>query len=370
MTRTILTSLSICCAVSMPVAAQTADPNPAINHPDLVSWQLFVQVAAPGGMPGRADVVFETWASNGDTFNPVPAFPSGPTPKVLVIPTLAQLAPRIPGLLPHILPGGVQETRRNKVTFDFITKDENKFHTRAGLARAFAAGTPISFPIDSIEVKADWVPANLVNASLYHVNTANGQQFALTSFHVISKMIPNWTWATFEHENNQGRCDFVGCRDEFGATTKLVPANASLGQSYPPCTKTPALQKMFTDAKLASVFSHYCLKGSQTDFTTATGIPIVLGNSVTERGFDNTSSCMTCHARASINATGGIATGGGFLGPPDTSNPAVCPTGTPCSPNGTPRPSWFWNSPGTANPQLKALQTDFVWSIPIFAIGP
>jgi hypothetical protein len=365
-------SFAISVASAIPAMAQSADPDPAMNNPDLVSWQLFVQVAAPGGFPGKSDVVFETWASNRNTFNANPTFPAGPTPKILEIPTLAQLAPRRPGLLPHILPGGRQETRRNKTTFDFIVREENRFHTRAGLARAFAAGKVISFPIDSIEVKADWVPANTVaDPTRYHVNTADGQQqFALVSFHIISKMVPNWTWATFEHENNLGRCDHIGCHDEFGAVVAHVSANTLLGQSYGTCAKTPAVQKMMSDAKLADVFSHYCLKGSQTDFTTATGLPKLLGNSVTEGGFDNTSSCLSCHSRASVAASGADAQGGGFLDPPDTSNPLLCPTGDPCSPSGTPRSSWFWNNPGTPNQQLKALQTDFIWSIPIFAIGP
>jgi hypothetical protein len=48
-------------------------------------------------------------------------------------------------------------------------------------------------------------------AKLYHVNSAGGKQYALVSMHVISKMVPNWTWATFEHKDNPGRCDVIGC---------------------------------------------------------------------------------------------------------------------------------------------------------------
>ena len=47
---------------------------------------------------------------------------------------------------------------------------------------------------------------------LYHVNAEqDGTKYALVSMHVISKQVPNWTWATFEHRFNPGRCDIMGC---------------------------------------------------------------------------------------------------------------------------------------------------------------
>jgi hypothetical protein len=86
---------------------------------------------------------------------------------------------------------------------------------------------------------------------------------------------------------------------------------------------------------------------------------------VTEDGFANTSSCITCHARASTDAAGGSPQGAGFLNP---ATPALCPTGSPCSPNGAPNPAWFWNNPGKSNQSIKTLPTDFVWAIPLRAI--
>ena len=38
----------------------------------------------------------------------------------------------------------------------------------------------------------------------------------LLSFHISTKDVPQWMWATFEHVNNPGRCDFTGCNDSFG----------------------------------------------------------------------------------------------------------------------------------------------------------
>jgi hypothetical protein len=391
----VFTTLAVGFALLGTARAQTPDPDPAVNNPDKVSWELFAMVNK--SVPGvNNNVVFETWAAREDTFKQNPKFPgaSGPpvcppqgvvvaaaapqpavtptaNPKILNVSPLAAIAFRPAGLQPHVLPGGSQETRRNRVTFDFIVC--NKYHTKAGLRAAFAAGVPISFPIDSMEVKADWVPAGNRNPSEYHINTASdGKSYALVSMHIISKQVPNWTWATFEHKDNPGRCDFIGCHDKFGAVTVDVdshPPTASGGQ-YDPCIKTPALKKLFTDAGLPAKWENYCLKGSQVDFTTATGLPTLLGNSVTEEGFVNTSSCMTCHSRASVSSNGRDAQGFGFLDPEAT--PALCPSGVQanCSPNGTPLPAWFWSNPSQPEPTLLALQTDFIWSIPLQAIGP
>lgn len=375
--------------------AQTADPDPALNNPDKVSWELFAIVNK--SVPSiNNNVVFETWASNEDTFQSNPKFPGSsappncapaqvatlttalpqqPTitpvasPKILNVPALVALAPRPPGLQPHVVPGGTdeqpsEETRRNRTTFDFIAC--NKLQTKAGLRAAFASGQPISFPIESMEVKANWVPIANRNPAEYHVNTASdNKRYALVSMHIISKQVPNWTWATFEHKDNLGRCDFIGCRDKFGAVVQDVAPHASNGGKYDPCVKTPALKKLFADNGLPALWENYCLKGSQTDFVTATGLRTLLGNSVTEDGFVDTSSCLTCHSRASVNVAGKNPYGGGFVGPP------LCPAGqSGCSPNGAPLAEWFWNSPNQPNQSLLALQTDFIWSIPRHAIGP
>lgn len=384
-----LTALATVLAAMGSAMAQSVDPNPAMNNPDKLSWELFVRVTP--SVPGlNNNVVFETWASNEDTFQ-LKKFPGTTTdpscalvvadnsvqpqavvptasPKILNVSALAASAPRVPGLQPHVLRDGSQETRRNKATFDFIFC--NKLNTRAGLRAAFAAGQTISFPIESIEVKADWIPAGNLSPSDFHINTASdGKRYALVSLHIISKQVPNWTWATFEHRSNAGRCDFMGCHDRFGAVVQDVPPNDSPGGSYNPCVKTPAVKRLFSDAGLPPLWDNYCLKGSQVDFVTATGVPTLLGNTVPEDGFVKTSSCITCHSRAAVNSQGRPTTGAGFLNPPI---PALCPDGPQvrCSPNGAPNPAWFWNNPGQPSQSMLALQTDFIWSIPREATGP
>ncbi|WP_375414815.1 hypothetical protein [uncultured Bradyrhizobium sp.] len=396
MTRKILAMFVAGMAFAGNVHAQVIkpEPDPALNNPDKLSWELFVQVTKPAATTGNNNVLFETWASDEDTFQQNPLFPgstsppvcatgpaveaaapppggpgvqlAGASPKILKVPALQRLAPPRPGGQLEATVGGSEEVRRNQATFNFIYC--NKLYRQAGLKAAFAAGKPISFPTDSIEVKANWVPASSVEQLLYHVNTASdGKQYALVSMHIISKLVPNWTWATFEHRNNAGRCDFIGCRDDFGAKMPLVKAHGTTGQQYPACEKTDALKAMFNAAGLPALWQNYCLKGSQVDFTTATGVPTLLGNSVTENGFVNTSSCMSCHSRASVLASGEDAQGAGFIDPPVA---ALCPSGpnASCSPNGTPNPTWFWNNPGQPNQTMKAMQTDFIWAIPLAAV--
>jgi hypothetical protein len=128
---------------------------------------------------------------------------------------------------------------------------------------------------------------------------------------------------------------------------------------------------MFRSGNLANVWENYCLKGSQAEFTTPTGIPTLLGNSVSEQGFVNTSSCLTCHARAAFDVLGRPTPNTGFLDPQQF--PSLCPVPNQsinaCSPNGTPVISWFWNNQGTPNQQIVYMQSDFVWAVPFLAIG-
>jgi hypothetical protein len=363
--------------------AHPVDANLAINRPDEASWRLLTHVATPVA-PGK--VLFETWASNEDTFNPHPVFPGAKgdspcdpsgavvggaeiatpvaSPKILSVPALQQ--PARTRHAPHVSPDGSEEVRRNQTTFDYIVC--NQLFTKAGLRSFYNAGRPISVPVGAMEVKANWVPADEVDSANYYVSeAADGKKYALIAMHISSKVLPNWTWATFEHQNNPGRCDYTGCHDAYGAVVGDVDANDVLDRPYSDCAKNDALKAMLSSAGLSPVWEHYCLKGSQTDFVSATGLPTHLGNSVTEAGFADTSSCITCHARAAVNAKGIMTTPAGFVDPPI---PALCPNPSgSCSPNGVPDPNWFWTNPGKLDQAAVAMQTDFIWSIARFAIG-
>jgi hypothetical protein len=358
---------------SLPAHAQSVS-NPALNEPDKLSWQLFIQVNTRAG---GSNALFETWASDTDTFKMDPQFPTAPAPLALrpaVVPALGREALQRAGkLLPAVPPGigAEEETRRNRSAFDFIK--QNNLYKISGLRAAF--GKTLSFPVDAIEVKANWVRVADISTftngrvtpaqapQLYHVNTgADGAPWALVAMHVISKLVPNWTWATFEHQFNPQRCDIIGCRDSFGAQINPVPANPS-PQGYPPCAKTPALVAMLSAANIDPVYSNYCLKGSQTDFTDSTGLDIRVGNSVTEKDFVDQASCMTCHGRSAWDPTGKATTFAGFND--DDGN----------APLGPIQPSWYYTFTSQppifqGMPGLKQIATsaDFVWSIPFCAV--
>lgn len=368
-------SAAFVCALSLlPSVPATAQmPNPAMNAPDQLAWQFFIQVNTSAG---GSNALFETWASDTDTFTPNPQFPTTAVPLALhapVVPAQGRLALQRGGrLLPAVPPGpGVlEESRRNKDSFDFIV--QNNLFKISGLRAAF--GKPISFPVAAMEVKANWQLVTEIPAftngrvaladvpRLYHVNTgADGKQYAFVSMHIISKAVPNWTWATFEHKFNPGRCDILGCRDSFGAQTPVVQPNQTPNQGYADCDKTPALQAMISAANWDPAFANYCLKGSQTDFIDATGLDVRVGNSVTEDGFVNQSSCMTCHGRAAFDQGGNATSQAGFDD-----------NGAPLGPI---QPNWYWNFSsqppifqGMAGLSQIATSADFVWSIPFCAI--
>jgi hypothetical protein len=367
--------------------AQT-DTSPALKSPDEQSWQLFMTVNAKASGAGPNDALFETWASDGDTFQPKPVWPVHAQMQIGARALSLALEQLQPDFRPEVLPTGErlvgEETRRNKPDFDFIV--QNNLFKVSGLKAAFNAARPLSFPIDSIEVKANWVEVARLKefngfagtpaqaAAAYHVNKTGGKAYALVSFHVTSKFTPNWTWATFEHKDNPGRCDVLGCKDSFGAVEAyMAPRSAAESRThYSDCAKTPALLALFAQARLDPAFANYCLKGSQTDFTDPSGVAVRLGNSVTEQSFVAQSSCMTCHGRAGFNAGGHATTFAGF---DSTSADAsfgihkapVGPinSGTPPVPGG---PHTLPALPKESDLMRFGFPADFVWSIPFCAL--
>jgi hypothetical protein len=379
------------------VSSLVKDPAPVVNFPDAFVWKLFVEVNArateqvrvPGayGPVMTNDALWETWADDPTTFPKVPN-PSEPprwpgasqqrAAKRLEQKAKAGPHPRDPhgitdGLL-TVPAGGSEEVRRNKATFDYVIA--NKLWYSQGVAAFFAGGNVVDFPIDSIEVKGNWIPIDAAQKPQFHWNyDSTGKLFGLVAMHITSKALPNWVWATFEWAGNPGRCDFIGCRDCFGYSPALVPSNTTtVGEVYPGGAMSPALTRLFEEGGLTgtwgSEWMNYRLKGSQVDFVDPTGVPLLVGNSVTEGGFVQTASCMTCHSRAAVDSTGASAF-------PIFGEKEPLPL-QPASPqqfqtefttyNGSPDPNWFWSFTGKGTKKL-FMQTDFVWAIP-FRVHP
>lgn len=296
---------------------------------------------------------------------------------------------------------------------ELFTRNSQAMSSTAPYRQRNTAGalTTIDFPIGAVMIKSNWLsveraaelglendPDNPyitmeINTKVIDNNsTAPGYTFEpglyyLVAFHVSSKDIPNWVWATFEHVNNPGRCDYTGCNDSFGYTSPdAVGAEQyanftaphiitdglmisspvfATGEFYPDGERSEALETLFADLGIGSEEQYdeaqpdptssgwlsYRLKGSQVNFTDSMGRATLLGNSITEGGFVGTSSCMSCHARAATNSQGGAPLGV-FLA-------QLSEMGYPQSANGIPDPDWYYTS--SNHPALLALQTDFVW---------
>ena len=214
-----------------------------------------------------------------------------------------------------------------------------------------------------------------------------------------SKDLPIWHWYAMEHVANLGRCDYIGCNDSFGYTanptaqaganfgTAFIPPRIALnddktegndplfvtGEFYDPAQTgeqmTPALAALFAAMGIATAaqdpdpavispddpaWKNYRLKGTQSTFTTANGIPTGMGATITEGGFVNSASCTTCHSQAAADKNGTSTLAG---------------VGADWRPNllgynqvvmGTPDPNWFY---GIGGPSVVATQVDFVWGI-------
>lgn len=377
------------------------DTRVALEEPDRFNWLVFLELCkkAPADLQttvtpspqGPAvqtnNALWETWATDGDTFpqHPDPTHP--PTWRGRLITKLfvthgggasglermrahrAHLRVRSAAPAesedPNLVVVGVgsngsgtaEEVRRNQVAFDYIV-DHQLYYTE-GLAQAwhdrvdakgYLTGSPVSFPRDAIEIKADWASfaqnPELTKENCHWNYDETGQLWGLIGLHIMTKALPNWTWATFEWVDNPtkswekvgavGRSDWIGTTDTFGysypdgqghygsfqAPVFLDP-NFNLQpskQKYPPGKISPALEALFNcwccDDAWRQQWQHYRLKGSQVDFVDTHGRPTLLGNSSTEaevlftdngiRNSDLTrSSCITCHAGASTTSTGG-----------------------------------------------------------------
>ena len=369
---------------------------------------------------------------------------------------LAAVAPdasweSVPAVLRNAVIGGtmVELVYRNQPMVDYIFDNELYYteglgavfdrHARAALAYApyqtelldpavnHDAPPPITqivFPIRSVMVKVNWIAAK--DAPKVGIDPGDSEHpyivmdlmpqgadkdaapepYLMLSFHISSKDLPNWFWATFEHVANQGRCDWLGCNDSFGyrTTQTLAIDGAEAGGLPPPAANYIAPAKVANEDQagveafavagtyhgvdrigdeLAAILDaleigtgaaaatpglptrqdlawrSYRLKGSQVDWVTSEGRPTRLGNSVTEAGFVNTASCLTCHAQAAVDERGLLIHA--------IFEDTLSDVGLAQSANGVVDQNFFhsnafWGLGGQFESlAIHAIQTDFVW---------
>lgn len=316
-------------------AAVRSDSTP---DADRAAWQHFAAVAAPAG---KGRVVFETWAADDDIYTSKPNWPGEAALDQRRLRQGSLQRPAMPHAMrtggattdceeiagdsaPMALPGRQPcfsgEVRRNMAAYRYIV--QNQLNTKAGLAGAFKkaqGGWRVSLPEDSVAVKADWVPVDTIIAWLgrnaqrlspaqvraqYYTTVAQGQSFALVALHISSKQQPGWVWASFEHRMNPGRCDALGCSDQFGAVRTRIPAAKVADRPYPACGQSDALGEVFKAKRLHAVWSNYCLKAAESIQAPAVAVNAASHGERLPNAAVRKTTCVACHATAGFGRDG------------------------------------------------------------------
>jgi hypothetical protein len=402
-------TLSLCTLLSVWWAADAqdlTDSNPAVNNPDKFAWDRFVEINGPA-IEGRRGVpdpnkkigdsglrVWQTWKTSSENGSEV-FLPKGRPPKDWDEPQAKDLSGELrmflslPKMLTiigdttggeasvaallkasPILSNGNQEARINRVGFEYIVHE--RLYSLDGQERFRDSGRTVEFPPGTINVKATWrefTPEEVKTGvpSSYYTAEEGEKVWGLTGFHMTTKDLKNWFWATFEQVDNPP--PEIADRDRY---TKLrYPASAKVSFSDHRLREIP-------DPLKNTVFQYYVLRGTQTNFIDSTGSPTVLGNTQLEGGMQTSASCISCHARATIGDRLSLRPGT-YLYPDgrisnDGSNRLTVNPGQviwqqdpqdPKSPIsvlvmgalGAPRPEWFIDSAGRS----RYTQLDFLW---------
>lgn len=378
------------------------DTSMAISNPDLYAWQLFVALNWPADVKNRkADpkrpfgtndyVVWESWklssGQNDEVFlkdgkDPGPWLAGPEKPKFQKLEDFETMPLQ---QVPRVLKGKMRlffdpstatrsrnENHMNQAAYEFIRANE-LYHV-GGQEKFFYIGVDlrnkarekldnegvlepphkykkklIDFPGAAKEVKAQWRPIQETEKSKYrwqeYIDRDGSKKlYGLTALHITTKDLPNWLWATFEHVDNPSR---------EGAEPWIVPTNDSSAgpNGYPDGLGIQG-----------TIWENYRLRGTQVDFVDATGKPTILSNSQIEEGFQTSSSCITCHGRATIGPRVGQAANRLSI------FKEAFPSGDQTrvvGPVGPPEPGLFEvkTTDDDVIGKLTYLQVDFVWSL-------
>jgi hypothetical protein len=357
---------------------QPHDAAAAASQSDEYAWRLFVALNWPADLRERtadraaafgADrpVLWEAWQSAGDVYldggkDPGPwtrGDPTRPPPperrfETFSLKDLPNLRHVVDGkMVPLVDPlegaRRLAEIRMNKIAFEYLRARE--LYNVEGQLRAVAGGG-VHFPPGATEIKAKWRPIRSDERARYHiveVRTAGGaaRLYGLTALHIVSKDLPQWFWATFEHIDNPKLPD---------ADKWQLPSSdhfACRGEA-PDCNRMPrgiGLEQ--------TVWQYYRLRGTLTRYADDENRPLRLANSELEAGLQQTSSCVTCHSRSAIGVVAGAPMRLPIFdaAPHESAQDALERRGYV----GIPRAEWFKGSGGGVQPLFQPL--DFVWSL-------
>lgn len=350
------------------------DTTMAMNSADLYAWRLFVALNWPGNPRNcKADskkqlgddgyATWELWREVEQTFL------SGAAPPQDWTSACRQAFQSTPKLKPNARalssegfffdrPEGSpfstltdEDTRLNASAYSHIV--ENKLYNRDEQEKLVAAGVQrLSFPLNTKEVKANWLRIEEADKPRYHWVEVNvdGQIeiWGMVGLHIMTRDMPRWHWSTFEHVDNEARWPRVYPNAFRGWVVPSVDT-ASCPPDNLSCNRIPSGLGLE-----GTKWENYRLRGSQIDWVDNRGNPTILPNSKIEGDFDQHSmSCMTCHALA----VKGLTNDEHF---PINLNPGVNDMGLPMGHVGAPDPALFKDENGNPIPYL---ELDFMWSL-------
>ena len=309
------TVLIVLCTVA-DTSAQQSHKDDIINNPDAYAWQVFTEInhpadlSKPRGTPDATKnigddgvVVWQTWMRTDEVFLDKGERPRDWEQATKITPFTAvpiiQRRFRSPRKIdldkPERLtfklleateppPDELGESAMNRPAFEFVVT--NQLYNIEGQEAFHASGKVLNLPTEAREIKSAWklldkrgtedITAEEIAhlKATYHTTTLQHQGktylYGLTALHLTTKDLPNWLWATFEHVGNPAA---------------ELPDNDRAG---------------IPEALKATKWANYRLRGTQTDFSDSAGQPTILANTQIETGFQQTSSCITCHSRATI----------------------------------------------------------------------
>ncbi len=206
------------------------------------------------------------------------------------------------------------------------------------------------FPQASKEIKARWVRIQEKDKPRYHwrtIKAKNGkvQLWGLSALHIITRDLPGWFWCDFEHVDFERHAE----QYSYDSTTRGL--------------NPPSGEKGIRKETKGTRWETMRLRGTQTSFVDREGRPTILANTQIEHGFQQKSSCMSCHARATVGLRSARPNLPKWQANTLPLNLAIKPVLD--EPVGAPDPKWFVNEYG----ERRYMQTHFLWSLPFRALS-
>ncbi len=360
----------------------------AVRDPDRFAWAMFVALTWPADEASRlpasdrpygdpGPVMFETWATSDQVFLPKGAEPpawdqidwSGSrTLSTGSVPREIAMFRDVASAKSGSISDKQEDVWLNQAAFDYIR--ENSLYSIEGQQWFFYNRQPIAFPLGAIEVQTVWRPIGEEDKARYQWEEFRDTKrkrrylYGLTALHIQSKVLPHWFWATFEHVDNPYR---PGLYDEGWLTPSRDSVACPAAQLA--CNRAPGGFGLE-----GTRWENYRLRGTQIDYVDADGNPAILANSELETGFQQSSSCMSCHVRSTIGPNRNAAASFVYNADNKAHEPApptamrlpvfrIDADGRVTSYNGTPQPDEFLLPGQAPGGRERFLSLDFVWSL-------